>query len=66
MMEDSMKFARQNPLQSCKVPHQLNFWGELLDNAYESIEKLAALILAVAKKYGATKACQRAQDVCLG
>ena len=46
------------------------FSGELLDNAYESTEKLFALILVVATKYGATIACQvdcqRAQDVCLG
>ena len=57
MMEESMKFARQNPLQSYKVPHRLKFSGELLDNAYESTEKLVAPILAVAKKYGATIAC---------
>ena len=42
-----------------------NFSGELLDNAYESTEKLVAPILAVTKKYGATIACRRAQDVCL-
>ena len=64
-----MKFARENPLQSHKLPHRLKFSGELLDivdNAYESTEKLAAPILAVATKYGATIACRRAQDVCLG
>ena len=61
-----MKFARENPLQSHKVPHRLKFSGELLDNVYESTEKLAAPILAVATKYGATIACRRAQDVCLG
>ena len=61
-----MKFARENPLQSHKVPHRLKFSGELLDNVYESTEKLVAPILAVATKYGATIACRRAQDVCLG
>ena len=61
-----MKFARQNPLQSYKVPPRLKFLGELLDNAYESTEKLVAPILAVKPKYGATIACRRAQDVCLG
>ena len=61
-----MKFARQNPLQSYKVPHQLKFMGELLDNSYEFTEKLVALIVAVAKKYGATISHLRAQDVCLG
>ena len=60
-----MKFARQNQLQSYKVPHRLKFTGELLDNAYESTEKLIAPILAVATKYGATIACRLAQDVCL-
>ena len=61
-----MKFARQNLLQSYKVPHRLKFSGELLNNAYESTEKLVALILAVKTKYGATIACRRAQDVCVG
>ena len=61
-----MKFARQNPLQSYKVPRRLKFFGELLDNAYESAEKLVAQILAVKPKYAATIACRRAQDVCLG
>ena len=49
-----MKFARQHPLQSYKVPHRLKFSGELLDSSYESTEKLVALIHVVAKKYGAT------------
>ena len=40
--------------------------GELLDNSYEFTEKLVALIVAVAKKYGATISHLRAQDVCLG
>ena len=50
MIEESMKFARQNPLQSYKVPHSHKFSGELLDKAYESTEKLVAPILAVQKK----------------
>ena len=54
MTEESMKFARQNPLQSYKVPHRHKFSGELLDKAYESTKKLVAPILAVPKKYGAT------------
>ena len=54
MTEESMKFARQNPLQSYKVPHSHKFSGKLLDKSYESTEKLVAPILAVAKKYGAT------------
>ena len=44
---ESIKFTRQNPLQSYRVPHQFKFLGKLLDNAYESTKKLA-LILAVA------------------
>jgi hypothetical protein len=54
MIEESMKFARQYPLQSYKVPNRHKFSGELLDKAYESTEKLVAPILAVGKKYGAT------------
>ena len=54
MIEESMKFARQNPLQSYKVPHRHKFSGELLDKAYESTEKFGAPILAVAKRFGAT------------
>ena len=61
-----MKISRQNPLQSYKVPHQLKFLGEHLDNAHESTEKLVTLILSAAMKYGATTACLQAQDVCLG
>ena len=34
MIEESMKFARQNTLQNYKVPHRLKFSRELLDNAY--------------------------------
>ena len=54
MIEENMKFARQHHLQSYKVPHWPTFSGELLDNSYESTEKLVALILAVAKKYWET------------
>ena len=49
-----MKFARQYPVQSYKVPNRHKFSGDLLDKAYESTEKLVAPILAVGKKYGAT------------
>ena len=65
MIEESIKFSRENLLQSYKVPHQLKFSGELLDSAYECTEKLVAPLLAVAKRYGATIARLRAQDVCL-
>ena len=54
MTEESMKFTRQNPLQSYTVHHLHKFSGELLDKAYESTEKLVAPILPVPKKYGAT------------
>ena len=57
LIDDSMKFARQIPLQSYKARHRLKFWRKLLDNVYESTEKLVAGILAVAKKYGAAMAC---------
>ena len=59
MIQESMKFTRQNPLQSYKVPHWLKFSGELLDNAYEFTEKLVAPIFVVATKYGALIACSR-------
>ena len=49
-------------LSSYEVPHQPIFLGELLDTAYESTEKLFALILAEAKKYGATKASDGLSD----
>ena len=51
-IEESMKFVRQNQLTP-----STQFSGELLDNAFESTEKLVALILGGAKKYGATIAC---------
>ena len=55
-----MKFARQNPLQSYKVPRRLKFSGELLDYAYVSTENLVAPILAVAKKCeAAVRRCAR-------
>ena len=49
MIEESLKFASQNPLQTYKVPNRHKFSGELLDKANESTEKLVAPILAVAK-----------------
>ena len=64
MIEESMKFTRQNPLQSYKVPHQLKFLGNILDNACKSTEKLVVPILAVAKKYGATIAKDGLSDQC--
>ena len=36
VIEERMKFARQNPLQNYKVPHRLKFSGKLLDNSYDS------------------------------
>ena len=59
MVEDSQD-------KSYKVAHRVKFSGELLDNAYESTEKLVAPILAVATKCGATIACLLARDICLG
>jgi hypothetical protein len=85
MIDESIKFAEQNPLQSYKVPHRLKLPGEfeapLLDNAYESTEKLVAPVLAVAKKIeqqshfavllkqqngGSNSRRRQAQDVCFG
>jgi hypothetical protein len=62
MIEESMKFARQYPLQSYKVPNRQKNYGELLDKAYESTEKLVAPILAVGKKYGASIASDGWRD----
>ena len=49
-IEESMRFIKQNPFQSHKVPSRKRLSGELLDQAYRSTEQLAAPILAVAKK----------------
>ena len=49
-----MRFAKQNPFQSFKAPSSKRLSRELLDQAYRSTEQLAALILATAKKVGAT------------
>jgi len=54
MMDESMKFAKQNPLVNYKTPSRKKLGGELLDQAYTSTEQLVAPLLAVAKKYGAT------------
>ena len=54
-----MKFARQNPLQSYKVPRRLKFSGELLDYAYESTENLVAPIAVAKKCEAAVRRCAR-------
>ena len=46
MIEGSIRFAKQNPFQSCKAPSLKQLSVELLDQAYRSTEQLAALILA--------------------
>ncbi len=49
---ESINFAKQNPLQSYKIPHRLKLSGELLDKAYKSTENLVFPVfpvLAVAK-----------------
>ena len=54
-IEESMRFIKQNPFQSHKVPSRKRLSGELLDQAYRSTEHLAALIPAIAKSFGATR-----------
>ena len=54
MIEENMRFAKQNPFQSYKAPSRKRLSGELLDQAYKSTEQLVAPILAIAKKFGAT------------
>ena len=54
MLEESMRFAKQNPFQSYKAPSRKRLSGELLDQAYKSTQQLVAPILAIAKKFGAT------------
>ena len=56
MIEESIKFAKQNPLQSYKTPHRKLLAGDLLDRAYTSTEKIVAPVIAGAAKYGATMA----------
>ena len=46
MIEESMRFAKQNPFQSYKAPSRKRLSRELLDQAYISTELLAAPILA--------------------
>ena len=53
-IEESMRFIKQNPFQSHKVPSRKRLSGELLDQAYRSTEQLAAPILAAAKEFVAT------------
>ena len=55
MIEESMKYAKQIPLQNYKAPSRKRLSGDLLasDQAYKSIKKLVAPILAVAKQNGA-------------
>ena len=54
MLEENMRFAKQNPFQSYKTPARKRLSGELLDQAYKSTEQRVAPILAIAKKFGAT------------
>ena len=46
MIEESLRFAKQNPFQSYKAPSRKRLSRELLDQAYISTELLAAPILA--------------------
>ena len=64
MIEESMKFAKQNPIQSYKAPSRKKLSGELLDQAYKSTEQLVAPLVAIAKKYGATIASDGWNDAC--
>jgi hypothetical protein len=54
MIDECMKFSKQNPFQSYKTPSRKKLSGELLDKAYESTEQLIAPHLAAAKKFGVT------------
>ena len=49
MIQESMRFAKQNPFQRYNAPSRKRFSGELLDQAYRSTEQFAAPILAIAK-----------------
>ena len=56
MTENSMKYAKKSFtfLQSYKAPSLTRLSGNLLNQAYKSIEQLVAPLLTVAKKYWAT------------
>ena len=54
MIEESIRFVKQNPFQSYKDPSRKGLSGELLDEPYRSTDQLAAPIHAIAKKFGAT------------
>ena len=53
MTENSMKYAKKSFtfLQSYKAPSLTRLSGNLLNQAYKSIEQLVAPLLTVAKKY---------------
>ena len=42
MIDESIKFAKQNPLQSYKTPSRKTLSGELLDQAYASTDQVVA------------------------
>ncbi len=48
MIDESINFAKQNPLQSYKIPHRLKLSWELRDKAYKSTQNLVSPVLAVA------------------
>ena len=54
-------------LINSSVPRRLKFLGELLDNAYESTQKLVACLCLLKQQNGCScPLCLWAQDVCLG
>ena len=54
MIEENMRFAKQNPFQSYKAPSLKQLSKELLDQADKSTEQLVVPILAIDKKFGTT------------
>ena len=62
MLEESMRFAKQNTFQSYKAPSCKRLSWELLDQAYKSTEQRAAPILAIAKEFGAKISSDRWSD----
>ena len=82
MIDESIKFAKQNPLQSYKVPHRLKLPGKFEATMHMSQQKnLSLLSLQLLKNMeqqshfavllkqqngGSNSRRRQAQDVCLG
>ena len=54
MIGESMSFRQHNSVESYKVPGRKKLSGQLLDDAYESVQASISPLLAAAAKFGST------------